>query len=65
MKLKDANTLFDEYQEELETDSRPLVDLAAVERIEKQLKDHSVYVCFLGRYNSGKTTLINAMLGIE
>ena len=37
----------------------------AVLKVEQQLLNSSVYICVLGRYNVGKTTLINAIIGEE
>ena len=42
-----------------------LVESEAVEKIFKQLSNNEVYVCVLGRYNVGKSTLINALLFAE
>ncbi|XP_019849712.1 PREDICTED: uncharacterized protein LOC109580696 [Amphimedon queenslandica] len=37
----------------------------AIEKVLRQLVDKRVYICVLGRYNVGKTTLINALLRNE
>lgn len=42
-----------------------LVDSEAVEKVLKQLTDREVFVCVLGRYNVGKSTLINSVLSAE
>ena len=42
-----------------------IIDTAALGRIKEQLNHTTVYVCIIGKYNSGKTTFINALLGKE
>lgn len=42
-----------------------LVELEVVEKVVKQLSNREAFVCVLGRYNVGKTTLINALLSAE
>ena len=42
-----------------------LVELEVVEKVLKQLSDREAFVCVLGRYNVGKTTLINALLSAK
>ena len=42
-----------------------IIDTAALGRIKEQLNHKAVYICVVGKYNSGKTTFINALLGKE
>ena len=42
-----------------------LADSKEVEMVLRQLTEKEVYLCVLGRYNVGKTTLINALLYAE
>ena len=46
-------------------EKQELVESEVVEKILNQLSDKEVYVCVLGRYNVGKSTLINALLSAE
>ena len=46
-------------------DAPYIIDSRALQRIQMQLTDRSVYICVLGRYNAGKSTIINALLNEE
>ena len=46
-------------------DKPALVDTKAVGKVLRQLTRKEVYLCVLGRYNVGKSTLINALLRAE
>ena len=46
-------------------DAPYIIDSKALQRIQMQLTNRSVYMCVLGRYNAGKSTIINALLHEE
>ena len=41
------------------------VQYDALLKVEQQLLNSRVYICVVGRYNVGKTTVINALIGEE
>ena len=61
--LLDMRQLF--MNDRLPFEKPELVESEAVEKILSQLSNKDVYVCVLGRYNVGKSTLINALLSAE
>ena len=52
-------------EDEWTAEKPKLVEPEALEKVFKQLSDKEVYVCVLGRYNVGKSTLINTLLSAE
>ena len=63
MRLEQINQMIIKDQELF--DAPYIIDSKALQRIQKQLTDRSVYICVLGRYNAGKSTIINALLNEE
>ena len=45
--------------------SHDITDSEALDKLSRQLKGMSVFICTGGRYNTGKSTLINALLREE
>lgn len=62
-RLKSILSFVDEQK--LSEDMPEFISYNALVKVEQQLHDCSVYICVVGRYNAGKTTVINALLGNE